>query len=89
MCASGPEVPERCMEKSAGHRNSKTSHSFPQGFLEEAQEERANYIFPLLNVCSAQKQYAGAPDEINIPIQASHTEKGSHQHHPGMLKNLR
>ena len=40
MCASGPEVPEHCMEKSAGHRNFKTSHSFPQGFLEEAQEER-------------------------------------------------
>lgn len=60
------------MERNQQVTKHKTSHSFPKGFLEEAQEEKSNYTFPLLNVCSAQEQSAGAPGEINIPIQASH-----------------
>lgn len=72
-------------EKQAGHRNSKTAHSLPQEPPEKTREEEANYIFLLLNMCSAQKQWAQAPGEINILIQVSHTNEGSHCHGLGML----
>lgn len=39
-------------------------------------EEAASYIFPLLNICSAQKQYAQAPGDINILIPISHADEG-------------
>ena len=49
------------MEKPAGHRNSKTSHSLPQGLVEEAQEERANYIFFPFQMCAQHRNNVRSP----------------------------
>lgn len=63
--------------KQAGHGNSKASHLPSQEHPEGTREEEANYIFLLLNMCSARKQCAQAPGEINILIPVSRTDEGA------------
>lgn len=75
------------MEKPAGHRNSTTSHSLPQGLVEEVQEEGANYIFSPFKCVLNTETMCRAPGEINIPIQASLTEEGIAPPPSGNAKN--
>lgn len=78
MCASGVGTHRIShTEKLAGPKTLNPPVHSPKGTQEAAQEEGANYIFFLLNMCLAQKQCTQAPGDINILIQVSHTDDGS------------